>query len=276
MKKNSLLLLFSMVVFSVAAQTFKLNFKGDWMFTDVQLHKSQGNVSVNTMIDTGCTYCVIDSTYIEDNCAGFIDLGKDLVTEGKGYPSIILDSLVVCGKTFNDVKCLVLNLKRKFPDKFDFVLGVNILKQCVWKFNLKDSVLQICSSDEEFDGQMCKWENDKYYKFLPEDCVAFIGKVGKKTTMFYFDTGSNYCMLNKDLYDGQKVKVEAKVSTVKGTVTNIIPLYKDVNFKIKGNVFTCDFLESLLGNKKYNTINISFLKGKSFVLDYPQRKLIVL
>ena len=274
MKKIGLLLLFSMVVFSVAGQTSKLNFKGDWMVTDIQLCKSQGNIPVNAMIDTGCSCCVIDSTYIEKICTGFIDLRKDLNTGNKGYPSIVLDSLVVCGKTFNDVKCLVVNLKSKFP--FDFLLGANVLQQNVWRFNLKDSVLQICNNDEEFNGQVCKWENDKYFKFLPKDCIAFIGKVGKKTTMFHFDTGSNYCMLNKGLYDGQKVTVEAKTSTIKGTITKIIPYYKNVNFKIKDNTFTCDFLESVLGNKKYNTINISFLKGKSFVLDYPQRKLIVL
>ena len=63
MKKISLLLLFSMIVFSVAAQTSKLNFKGDWMFTDVQLHKSQGNVSVNTMIDTGIGKRTMSNVY---------------------------------------------------------------------------------------------------------------------------------------------------------------------------------------------------------------------
>ena len=49
-------------VLSAAAQV-PITIKNNWMYVDASLSYGGKNTPVQAMIDTGCTYCVIDSAF---------------------------------------------------------------------------------------------------------------------------------------------------------------------------------------------------------------------
>ena len=62
---NRILTLFSLTIVSVlsSAAQIPITFKNNWMYVDASLSYGGNNIPVQAMIDTGCTYCVIDSAF---------------------------------------------------------------------------------------------------------------------------------------------------------------------------------------------------------------------
>lgn len=60
------------VSFAAKAQS-KLIFKDKFMYTDVQVFNETKKHSIPSMIDTGCSLCIIDSTFAVDSCEIKID-----------------------------------------------------------------------------------------------------------------------------------------------------------------------------------------------------------
>ena len=266
-----------MMSLSMMAQTSKFSLNGNWILTDIKLCESDTVMNVNAMIDTGCTDCIIDSTYAY-NCGG--NISSSIIRKrhkGKEYSVVVFDSLIICGKTFKEVECIVHDLSNRFKTRFDFLVGANVLSKQSWKFNMKDSLLEICESGQKFESYSYKWENDKNYMYIPYNGIVFAGKLAGKKSQFYLDTGNSHCYMNQGVYDGEKEIKQATLCTAYGKpIVRNINIFKNVKFNIGDTEFCSDFIENIANKKKYNTINISVLKGKSFVLDYPKRTLHIL
>ena len=66
---HKLLLMLALALLSLNAWSqAKITMKGDWMYTDVALSNGGSVHNVPGLIDTGCSVCIIDSTYAVDSC----------------------------------------------------------------------------------------------------------------------------------------------------------------------------------------------------------------
>ena len=66
---HKLLLILSLTLLSLNAWgQSTITMKGDWMFTDVTLSDGGSTHKVPGLIDTGCSVCIMDSTYAVDSC----------------------------------------------------------------------------------------------------------------------------------------------------------------------------------------------------------------
>lgn len=98
---------------------------------------------VNALIDTGCSLCMIDSTYAVDSCA-WNGVREDSLwvtgAEGDGarLSRIVLDSLSIAGQCYRKVPCVVMNLRERLRHHApNFLLGADILRRERWQFDLK-------------------------------------------------------------------------------------------------------------------------------------------
>ena len=278
MKKISFIISLLFVCLSIVGHTSKLRFDGDWMFTDVSINEGSVNRVANSLIDTGSSYCVIDSTYLVDNFnVTLSDLQyTDIIDLKKHSLSIKIDSFSFCGLALNEVFCIVLDMKSLFKDYApDFIIGANVLHRHSWKFNMKDSTINFYDGIKE-NGTTIKWKSHKDYKDISLGFIVFEGKIGEKKNRFVFDTGTKSCCLQKDFYTGKKELVYKETADVLlPYAIREIELFKDVRFNIGNNSYCLNFINGH-SHGDFGLLNISFLKGKSFVLNYPKKILTII
>ena len=67
---NRILVLFSITIVSILSSTAQIPItsKNNWMYVDASFSYGDKSFPISAMIDTGCTYCVIDSTFAVDSC----------------------------------------------------------------------------------------------------------------------------------------------------------------------------------------------------------------
>ena len=121
------------VSFAAKAQS-KLIFKDKFMYTDVQVFNETKKHSIPSLIDTGCSLCVIDSIFAIDSCGIKEDELQTIpVNQTKDkISSAFIDSMFFCGKTYHKVYCLVADLTglyQKYAPKF--IVGE--LGNLIWK-----------------------------------------------------------------------------------------------------------------------------------------------
>ena len=117
MKQRALhLLLLLPFAIGVAAQSKLYNQYG-FIYADAMLRTPNKAMTVQAMIDTGCSLCMIDSTYAVDSCKIQLDATEKLIlsadNERVRTKLVTLDSISFCGKTYRNVACLVLNIAEK-------------------------------------------------------------------------------------------------------------------------------------------------------------------
>ena len=93
------------------------------MYADAQVFNESKKHSIPSMIDTGCSLCIIDSTFAVDSCEIKIDKLQTIsVNQTKDkISSTFIDSIFFCGKTYHKVYCFVANLTgiyQKYAPKF--------------------------------------------------------------------------------------------------------------------------------------------------------------
>lgn len=278
MKRLGLLILIASTCISMLAQSSKLSFDGCLMFTEVNINEGSTSRVVNSLIDTGCSFCTIDSTYLVNNFnIEASDLIKtDILDVKKECLSIKIDSFSLCGHTFNDVFCIVFDMKSIFKDYTpDFIIGANVLHRHSWKFNMKDSTINLCDKNKE-KGVVLKWKSHNDYKDINLGYIVFEGKIGNKNNRFVFDTGTKSCYLQKDFYTGKKEIIRKESANIyMPYAIRDFELYKDVSFCIGKHSFCLNFFNGH-PHGDFGLLNISFLNGKSFIINYPNKILTVI
>ena len=135
-------------------------FVESWIYSEVSLSRGAQTQSVRSMVDTGCSFCVIDSAYATDV---FKIRDNDYIIKENRIKMnyIVLDSLRFCGATYNKVYCMVIDLSGKFIDYAPrFIIGGNILIRGAWKFDLANNSVEAYDIKRKPTGNVIHW---KYY-----------------------------------------------------------------------------------------------------------------
>lgn len=269
--------LYSLVCFvclalSTSAQTpFTLD--GSWMFADVSLHVSDKSGTTTALLDTGCTACFMDSTYAADHFSIVVDTLPvcGLNSDKHSVHYTYLEKVDFCGQTFKDVYFCITDLKKMLPNReLRFIIGGDLLDGHAWRFDMEKKLIEVCDARKRYGSYAVKWhsydeKNRIYQDIILDDCTVD----GKKLWMV-FDTGATSCTLPKGTYEG----VPDTVKTLHATLTESLDTvyfvkYRDKRLSSGKWHIKSDF--TVRDNDHYGLLNLSFLKGHSFVLNYRKR-----
>lgn len=264
------------VIITATSQS-KLVFKDKFMYSNVQIFNDKNEYSTSSLIDTGSSLCIIDSIFAIDSC-GIKESELETVYVNQNRTKIsttIIDSLAFCGKTYTKIHCLVADLSgiyQKYAPKF--IIGANILKQGAWKFDMEKSIIEPYDYNKKAERVVYKWKDHMSYSDVAIDYIVLDGKIGKKNTRFIFDTGCKSNKLQLGIYDGPVELIQKESADIGNKLSvKTEQLFRNVKFKVGKNEFVLDFI---IGNKKLGYLNIEFLQGHSFILNYRKQILEVL
>ena len=277
---HKLLLILSLSLLSLTAWgQSKITMKESWMYTDVSL--SNGGIShrVPGMIDTGCSVCIIDSTYAVDSCH-ITDVKGDKMmdnTAGKSIKSsyVYLDSISFAQTTYTHVWCFIVDLAGKlkqFAPKF--IIGGDILKRDPWCFDLKEYKLQRLKNVPAHVGTTIRW---KKYADTGLNIIYFKGKIAGKKTRIHFDTGArfNAVLPTSELTPTAYIEIPG-ADIAEALTTKTVGQCKDIPVEISDYSFKVDFIKPKKDGSEEPRLNASFLMGKKWVLDYGHQQLLIL
>lgn len=147
----------------VVAQSSPLYADQSYLYTPVRLSHGDRERTVRALIDTGCSFCVIDSTFAIDSCGWDSVALAPLHTRaasGARVPvhSVVLERVDFCGTTFIAVKCLVVDLKGKFLTYApNFIIGENLLSAQPLCFDAPNGRLTLGDSPGE-NAKVLRWQ----------------------------------------------------------------------------------------------------------------------
>ena len=111
MISRSISLLSTLIIsaLSVAAQV-PITMKGHWISVGSSFSYEGRTFPVNAIIDTGFTYCAIDSTFAVDSCGIIIDNEKEVYNTDlqNKVRYMTLSSLQLSGKSYEKLYCFIL------------------------------------------------------------------------------------------------------------------------------------------------------------------------
>ena len=268
--KYPLILMFCILSCLMAKAQMKL--VESWIYSDVALSRGAQTQSVKSMVDTGCSFCVIDSAYateafkIKDNDYNIIGYKHK-----KNY--VVFDSLRFCGTTYHKVYCMVLDLSGKFIDYAPrFIIGGNILIKGTWKFDLTNNSVDSYNIKRKPTGKVIHW--NYYPKKKAVNTIRLNGIIGKEKVCFLLDTGARYCKLPKGLKAGptETVRKESANEALRLQMVEA-ELTRDVHFKISKCEFTHDFFN---GQHEDGYLNAFSFGGNAVILNYKRQTLEVI
>ena len=277
---HKLLLMLTLALLSLNAWSqSKITMKGDWMYTDVALSDGGSVHNVQGLIDTGCSVCIIDSTYAVDSCH-ITDVKGDKMmdnTAGKSIKSsyVYLDSISFAQTTYTHVWCFIVDLAGKlkqFAPKF--IIGGDILKRAPWCFDLKEYKLQRLKNVPAHVGTAIRW---KKYADTGLNIIYFKGKIAGKKTRIHFDTGArfNAVLPTSELTPTAYIEIPG-ADIAEALTTKTVGQCKNIPVEISDYRFKVDFIKPTDDGSEEPRLNASFLMGKRWVLDYEHRQLLIL
>lgn len=112
-------------------------------------------------------------------------------------------------------------------------------------------------------------ENHLDYPDVAIDYIILDSKVNGKKTRFSFDTGSKYNKLQHGLYVGEPEQIQKETADIGNKLSiKTAELCRNVTFKIGKDEYTLDFI---IGDRNIGLLNIEFLQGHSFILNYKRQ-----
>ena len=101
------------------------------------------------------------------------------------------------------------------------------------------------------------------------DYIILDSKVNGKKTRFAFDTGSKYNKLQHGLYVGEPEQIQKETADIGNKLSiKTAEFCRNVTFKIGKDDNTLDFI---IGVRNIGLLNIEFLQGHSFILNYKKQ-----
>lgn len=251
--------------------------KDNLLYTHTKLYHSHSG-SALSLIDTGSSLCVIDSTFAIDKLGiSLTDTNKVLVNSTTNMmPTCLVDSVNFCGKIYRDVPCVVADLKGTFQQYApNFIIGADILRDRALVFNL--TLKKLCpvrNNKIRKAGVKLTWKDFKRDSGVPLLFIIFKAKILGKDILFAFDTGSRTNKLPSNIHPASPELIQRETANLSSKLKiETLKCYKNITFQIDKNHYTLDFFE---GNKTYGTLNWNFFGGHSFILDYNERCLVIL
>ena len=251
------------------------NIQNNWMYVDVSFSHGDKSFPISAMIDTGCTYCVIDSTFAVDSC-GITPQNPDY----NGYNTsrdrtrifyTTIPILCVGGKEFTEVKCAIIDLSGKFQTNHRFIIGADILSKELWKFNLKSCILECLDKNSSLSYKsVITWDKRSALFY---NGIVLKAKVNGKKAFFLFDTGSRYNQLPKEvgiLPTDTIVKEFASIATP--IVWKNRERVQAAQFSLSSINLPIDFL---LTNESIGYLNIEVLLSRTFIIDYTKKRILL-
>ncbi len=232
-----------------------------------------------TIIDTGASVCIVDSTYAVDSCQIKGERVNATMgnTMGKNINTsyVYLDSIAFGGVVYTKVRCYLVDLAgtlQQFAPKF--IIGGEVLKKDLWCCDLKECTLQRYMCAPKNVVATIKW---KKYADAALNLIYFEGKIGGKDTRIFFDTGSvrNAVTFNFEITPTEFVKLPGASIAEKLTYKKV-GWCKNVPVEISNLNSNLDFVKSSNSGLKEPCINADFLQGKKWILDYKRRRLLIL
>ncbi len=276
--KLLLILSLSLLSLTIWGQS-KITMRESWIYTDVSLSNGGTSHRVPGMIDTGCSVCIIDSTYAVDSCH-ITDVKGDKMmdnTAGKSIKSsyVYLDSISFAQTTYTHVWCFIVDLAGKlkqFAPKF--IIGGDILKRAPWCFDLKEYKLQRLKNVPAHVGTAIRW---KKYADTGLNIIYFKGKIAGKKTRIHFDTGArfNAVLPTSELTPTAYIEIPG-ADIAEALTTKTVGQCKNIPVEISDYRFKVDFIKPTDDGSEEPRLNASFLMGKRWVLDYTHKQLLVL
>lgn len=274
MKLRFLLLCMVLMACLTGKAQSKLLFKDKFMYTDVLVDKGENTHSISSLIDTGSSLCIIDSVFAVDSC-GVKEEELKIIFVNQSRVKIsttIIDSISFCGKTYREIHCFVVDLTgiyQKYAPKF--IVGADILKSGAWKFDMNKEIIEPYDYNQKPKNFVFKWKNHKDYPDVAVDYIIFESKINGKKTRFAFDTGCKNNKLQRGLYVGATEQIQEETANIGNKLSiKTIDVCRNIKFKIDKNEFMLDFV---IGDYNIGLLNIEFLQGHSFVLNYKKQTL---
>ena len=256
--------LFTLVALTAGAQE---ELAESWIYSDVSLSSDSVSQAVKSMVDTGCSICVIDSAYAGDE----FGMGAEKYTvKFKGRKNTItLDSVRFCGETYRNVLCMVVNLKKDFANYAPmFIVGGNILYTGAWNFDMVSKTIEPYDVRKKATGKVLHWKVLKNVLNI----IMLKSKINGRRISFMFDTGSRYCKLPEGFDAGPTEKVKKEHASIGHQLEWVdAELSRNVRFKIGKHKFVHDFFHD--HEEDYGLLNNTAFEGHSFVLNYKNRTL---
>ena len=257
---------------SVAAQV-PITMKGYWISVGSSFSYEGRTFPVNAMIDTGFTYCAIDSTFAADSCGIIIDNEKEVYNTDlqNKVRYITLSSLQLSGKSYEKLYCFILDFRGKFKEYAPkFIIGANVLKQELWEFDLKNFMLSPQATSTNSKPIYIPWKNynKKDSPFL--DAILISAIIDKKKGLYLFDLGSRFNEVSTQIgFIPTEYKLIERASLSKALSlqeTGFLEDEVDVSgIKYKTKLVVTD--------ENIGTLNADFLQGTRFILNYKKKRL---
>lgn len=274
MKLHLTLLLSFFLTMSLNGQNY-LETNGSFMYTGIELHHSQKGFQTRALIDTGTSLSVVDSTYAVDTLLISPTAFKTIVVNGdvQTYRTEI-DTLNFCGQIYTGVHCLVINLIKRYHQYApSFIVGADILRREAWKFNTKEHTIEKAGVAHQ-KGKILKWKD---HQDLPKAnwlSINLEAKVNGKKVLFLFDTGArmSHLPISCGLQATKRIQREA-ASLNKSLTLEETDVYEGVLLNLQKQSYLVDFLAT---PSDIGLLNIEFLQGKAFILNYQKKRIVIL
>ena len=273
---NRILILFSITIVSIlsSAAQIPITSKNNWMYVDAMLSSKEKNVHTSAIIDTGCTYCVIDSTFAANLQLSTIDTVFISYSTQKPPVSasrVNLPQLAIGEKVYDNVLCVIVDLQGKFKEYApSFIIGADIMSRDLWNIDLKNNVLSFLTELPQ-QKQKIKWASRK--AIFPNDIILKAEVNGKKG-YFFFDTGSRRNELPQSLgIAATKTQQEQTANIAESLSIKELQVVEQAQLKVG---FIDKVIDMFLTPEKQGCLNAQFLWDKSIVLDYKNKCIFIL
>ena len=244
----------------VVAQSSPLYADESYLYTPVRLSHGDRERTVRALIDTGCSFCVIDSTFAIDSC------GWDRVHTG------VLGRVDFCGTTFIAVKCLVIDLKGKFLHYApNFIIGENLLSAQPLCFDAPNGRLTLGDALGK-NAAVLRWQTRESSDGTFTEGIFLKGRVGGKKVRIFLDSGSRYNKVNAALLpDAPRETMELPQGDISRRLeVQQVPVCRDVETRVGDRTTRLNFV---LTDRPDAVLNFDFLRNTIFVLDYDRREI---
>ena len=261
-------------VFSQSSPLFP---EGAYWYTPLRLSQGERKLTVSGLIDTGCSFCVVDSTFAVDSCrlrGAALTTSYTRAANGDRVKvhTCVLDRVDFCGTTFLDVKCLVVDLKGKFfAYAPNFIVGENLLSAQPLCFDLRNRRLSVGEREGE-PAVVLHWHTRESRDGTFTKGIFLKGRIGGKKVRFFLDSGSRYNRVNAPLLPDATCEM---MDLPQGDISRRlevqrVPVCRAVETRVGDYTTRLNFV---LTDRPDAMLNFDFLRNTFFVLDYDRREI---
>ena len=261
----------------VVAQSSPLYADQSYLYTPVRLSHGDRERTVRALIDTGCSLCVIDSTFAVDSCGwdrAALEPLHTLAASGTRVPvhTGILERVDFCGMTFLGLKCIVVDLKGKLLHYApNFIVGENLLSVQPLCFDAPNCRLTTGDVQGE-NAAVLRWQTRESRDGTFTKGGFLKGRVGGKKVRFFLDSGSRYNKVNSALLsDAPRETMDLPQGDISRRLeVQQVPVCRDVETRVGDYTARLNFV---LTDRPDAVLNFDFLRNTIFVLDYDRREI---